>query len=256
MGCRRWHILSHAELQLSLAIDNKGIGKVGGVGGLIIIVAIVAQQGTDALSLRIELRHDKRVTTVDIGFVQRAMYQTVGMTRKSKIAYTVEHIQPTWCDGILYLSSLGILLLYGLIAYLSVEIAMIAQHVLRYRGSQFRVYPRHQHRLAPKGLGHPVGERSIFLCILVPYADAKGEGQAIVATAKQRSVGCRSKGSLQFLLRLYEIIRLFSINPLDGLQSSKQLVALRDILCHRTGAQEQNANSQQPISGFITCHCA
>ena len=55
MGSRHRYVLRHAELQLSLAVNHEGIGKIGSIGGLIKIVAVVAQQRTDTLTLCIEL---------------------------------------------------------------------------------------------------------------------------------------------------------------------------------------------------------
>ena len=193
---------------------------------------------------------------MDLCLIQRTVYQTVSMMRKVVIAHTVEHIQTAWRHLILYLGGLRILLLYGLIVHLTMEIAVIAEYVLSHRGTQLWINPRHEHRLTAKGLGHPVGKGGILLCIFVPYADTKREGQTVVATSKQRTVGCRSQSGLHLRLRLNEVIRLLGIHPLNILQASKQLVSLRDILCHRTGSQEQHSNSQQPIAGFISCHCA
>ena len=136
-----WHVLSHTELQLRLAIHNKGIGKIGGVSRLVIIVAVVTQQGADTLALCIQLGHDKRVVAMNLSLIHGSTDQTVCMTREVKIAYAVNHIESPWGDSVLYLGGLGILLLYRLEAYLTMEIAMITQHILCNRRAQLGINP-------------------------------------------------------------------------------------------------------------------
>ena len=165
------------------------------------------------------------------------------MGREVEVTYAVEHIQRTGADRILYLGLLRILLLYGLIVYLAVDVAVVAEHVLGNRGAQLRIDPRHQYGLTTKSLGHPAGKGTVLLGILVPYTDAKREGQTVVAAAKERTVRSRGKGCLYLGLGFYmvglhlvegghRLVLCSAICPLDGLQSGEELVAFRNVLGH------------------------
>ena len=75
--------VGHLQSQLCLAVDHEGVGKIGGITRLVIVVAVVAQQGADARTLGFQFADDKGVTATDGGLVQGAVNQAVSLSRES-----------------------------------------------------------------------------------------------------------------------------------------------------------------------------
>ena len=242
------HVIRQLEAQLCLSVNHKGVGKIGGIVGLEIVIAIVAQQGVDTIALSIEIGKHEGVAPMNQGIGMGTLNQTVGMGRESEIAHTVEQIEPSWVNCIFYLRSLGILLGDGLKTYLSVEIAVIAQHITSHQRAQLRIDPRHQHGLFAERLGHPLGKTTFLTSILVPHADSKREGQAVVTASEQRTIGSCGQGSFHFLLSGYKVIVFLIFLIVYLLQPRKELVALGNILRHGTGSDDEVRDEKQEVS--------
>ena len=233
------HIVGQLEAQLCLSVHLEGIGKIGGIVRLEIAIAIVAQQGIDTIALSIEIGKIEGVAPMNQGFGKGAMNQTVSMSRKSEIAHAVEHIESSRVNGVFNLRGLGILLGDGLITDLSVEIAVVAQYTTSHHGAQLWIDPRHQHRLFAERLGHPFGKTTILISILVPDADTKREGQAVVAASEQRTVGGCGQSGFHLLLGVCKVIVLLIVLIGYLLQSRKEFVALGNVLRHGTGSERK-----------------
>ena len=152
MGGGDGNVAGHLEAQLGLAVDDEGVGQIGGILGLVVIVAVVAQQLADALALGLEVGHDEGVATAYLGIGQARAYHAVGLGGEAEIAYGVEQAEAPGVDGVVYLGGLGILLRHGLIADAAAEVAVVVEHVLGHGGAQLGIDPRHEHGLLAEGL--------------------------------------------------------------------------------------------------------
>ena len=120
------NLVGQSQLQLSLAVDSEGVGKIRGVVRLVIVVAVVTQQGADTLTFGINVCHYEGITTMYEGIVKSGVNHTVSFSRIPQIGYAVDIVQATRNDGIAYLGLFGVLLGDGLVFDASVEVTVVA----------------------------------------------------------------------------------------------------------------------------------
>ena len=100
MQCCLRHLVGQLQLQLHLPVDDEGVGQIRSETRLIIIVAVVAQQGTDALALGIEVADVEGVALLEMALTGRRPYQAVSLSRKTDHADGVEGIEAAGTDFI------------------------------------------------------------------------------------------------------------------------------------------------------------
>ena len=258
MGGLDGNVVGHAQLQLGATVDDKRVGEIGGVAGLIVVIAVVAQEAADALTLGIEAADDKGVALMDLGLGGRGVDEAVGLGREAEIAHAVEGVEASGVHVVGYLGGLGVLLLDDVVADVSVEIAVVVEHALGNLCAQFGIDPRHEYGLLAEGLGHPFCELGVAVVVVVPDGQSHGERHAVVAAAEDGAVGCGGQCGLDLLLRLGEVLRRHLRRDACGvgehvvvvgdfLQSGEELVALGDVLRHGTGDEEDGSRQQEDV---------
>ena len=84
-----WCLLCQLEAQLHLTVHSKGVCQIRGVAGLVIIVAVIAEQIADSATLPIEISHHEGITLAHNGRGCCGMDQAVCLTVKSHITHTI-----------------------------------------------------------------------------------------------------------------------------------------------------------------------
>lgn len=208
--CHRRNVAYLLESQQSLAGHAHGVGQIGGVGWLVIEIAIVAEQVAYARPFAVESRHVERVAIVYLSLRRGACQQAVGRFGEAYVSQGVDGEQWSRLHVVSYLRLLGVALFQHLVFHVAAEISVRLQHELRHLGAQPRVHPRHEHWVGAKALEHPSRESVVLAGELVPYPQANREGRAY-ARPEYRAVGRRGKGGVNILLGRGEVAVFLSV---------------------------------------------
>ena len=153
--------VSQLEPQLHLTGDHDGVGEVRGVGRLVIVVSVVAEELCDACALCIERSNAEGVAAMDKCVVECALYQCVADIGETDVGDGVEREEMVHLHVITHLCLLGVAARHFLIVHPPVEIAVIAQHALRHLCMKCGVDIAHQHGLLAYDTRHPLAELGI-----------------------------------------------------------------------------------------------
>ena len=233
--------VSQLQPQLCMARHLQRVRKVRGIARLEIIISVVAQKGAQPRTFGVEPSHSERVALANHGLVGCGCYQAVGCGRKSHIAHAVNHKQWSHVHSIANLALLRIFLRHGSVIYFSVEIAVILEHRLCHRGAQSRIHHTHQHGRLAKRFGHPFSESRFRLAVSIPYPQTIREWSAVVAAAKQCTVGRGGQGGVDFLASGHEVVVLLVVLVVNLGESDEELVVVGNIRCGGTARQHEQA---------------
>ena len=218
------------EAELCLTRLGDGVGKVSGIVGLIIEVAVIAEQRrhTGALGVKggdVEGRAvpDQRLGTGGVDKRLRRLWEVDVVER-------VYSMQLAEIDGVSHLRLLGIVLLEDIIAYVAAEIAVRTQQFGGHLCTKPRIDATHKHRSLAERLSHPLGEACVRIVEGIIYPQAVWQ-QTYGAAAEEGAVGFGGKGCLHLLTCGIEVVGWLIVDILGGLESDEQLVVLR----HRGG---------------------
>ena len=138
--------------------DVDGVGQEVGVVAVVIIVAVVAQQGAEARTFGLKRIHAERQAAPDIGTVGGRVDELFLLLVESYVGDAVVGEQRVEAYVVGNLALLGILLCDVFIGDAATEVAARAQHRLSHRGAQGRVHFAHQHGRFAERLHHPLGK--------------------------------------------------------------------------------------------------
>ena len=133
-----------AQLYAQRRVD--GVGAEGGVGGCVVIIAVVAQQRADAATFVLQAADAERHAATDDGLVGGRVDEVAQRLGVSHVCHAVEGEERVQMDGVCQLPLLRVPRCHGLVADVAAEVAVVAEYRLCHRGAQRGVDLAHQHR--------------------------------------------------------------------------------------------------------------
>ena len=118
------------ETELCLVGYGEGVGKIGGIAGVVIVVAVVSQECTDTGSLVIKGCHTEGTAWLDEALVTGRVDQVLDGVWEVDVGHGVERKQGVEPDGITDLAFLWVLLGDDLIVDIAPEIAVVPENAL------------------------------------------------------------------------------------------------------------------------------
>ena len=218
------HAVCHHQPQLYLTGHIHGIGKIRSITVLIEIIAPVAEETGDTLTLRFHVGDIERTPLSDERLVHGGIYELPALGREVEISHRIERPEMAEVYMIGNLRLLRIALCQHIISHLTIKIAIFIELMLSYLCTELRIHICHQLRLGTEHLGYPLGYCSMRLGESIPYPQAHRERCAVIAASEQSTVRSRSQGILHLGNGRIGIGSLLVVLILDRYQTRKQLL--------------------------------
>ena len=254
----RRQTVGQLQSYVDLARLVDGVSQIGGVAGLIVIVAVGAEEGAEPLAFLVERSHAEGVAPAYERLVVGAVEQAVGMGGEAHILDRVVAPQTTHIHRVGHLGLLGVGAGNLLGADMTVEVTVLLQLVLGHRHAQGGVDLAHQLGLGSEGARNPPRQGRAALREGVPYPQLGLERRAVVAAAKEGAVGRRGKHRLHLYLGVFGMLARLVVGILDRLEPGEELFALGQRPGGGAASRHQCRHSQRHAGGhLISClsHC-
>ena len=133
-GFRR-QAFCHLKPEAGLVVHRKGIGEIRRVVGVVIIIAVVAEEQTHAVTLRIQGIHAERVVAADGPVLTGGVDQGLHLPGEVHVLHGVDGVERVEGHGIANLTLLRVLLGEELIGDVATEVAVVLQDRACHRGA-------------------------------------------------------------------------------------------------------------------------
>ena len=194
----RRHVLGGAQLELHAVLDLEGVGVVGGVGGGVIEVAVLAEEAFEAAALLAEVGGVEGVALVQVGAAPAGSDEAVGHGREADIGDGVEAVDGAGVYRVGQAGLAGVLGREDVVGHAAAEETVVAERVGGHLDAHFGVDGRDVDRCRGEVAEEPAAELApaVGECGVEPESRLYGPAQA--RRAEERSVGGIAQHGVDF----------------------------------------------------------
>ena len=251
MACRGFNLRTWHDAQLHLAGTHQGVGLIGGIGGIPIEIAVLAQEIAHTLLLGIERKGAERHAALQQLLLTVGGKNGIGTRSKTAVLHTVEAEKGTGGHVIGYLCLFRMLGFHDAVVHIAPEEAVVPKGVACHLGACLRGNGGDEHRRFAEMLEHPPAEAALTVGITVIDSQPQLQRLREGGTAEHRAIGGIGQGSIHLFLggieslnggfvlgfgRFAVIFRAFDAHI--------QLLAVRNLFRRRTGSRQQDKEEQ------------
>ena len=220
-----------------------GVGEERGVVGLIIVVAVVAEELAQAGSLVIKILGAEGIARQQRALHQRRVDEVLHSRGEADIGKRVNTEERVHLHGVGNLRHLRVLLRHLLIADVAMQIAVCAQHLLGHLSTQGGIDLTHQHGRLAKDGAKPAAKLCLRVLCGIPYPKGIGERRAIIAAAQQSTGGSHGQCGLHLRLRVLSVLAVLIVGVDNLFQSHIHLVVVGNVLRGGAGCEKKEKRS-------------
>ena len=243
----RRHVLGGAQLELHAVLDLEGVGVVGGVGGGVIEVAVLAEEAFEAAALLAEVGGVEGVALVQVGAAPAGSDEAVGHGREADIGDGVEAVDGAGVHRVGQAGLAGVLGREDVVGHAAAEETVVAERVGGHLDAHFGVDGRDVDRRRGEVAEEPAAELApaVGECGVEPESRLYGPAQA--RRAEERSVGGIAQHGVDFgLVTRASSARLSRAASLSALRSESEVAGamrpdVRALLTRRSTARAASA---------------
>ena len=195
----RVEAVCHLHTQLHASRYCHGVGKVGDIGGLEKVVAVVSEQAAQSGAFLVEGSYVEGCIAFQQSVTDGGLHEAVGGAWEIEVGYRVEGEEVAHVHIIAYALFLWFLRGYDAVFHLTTQVAVSLQCRLCHSGSQLRVYAADGYWCLAECVVEPLAHSGLRVGKGIPHPQGVGERCAVVAAAKQCTVGL----ALQYRLHLF-----------------------------------------------------